>query len=152
MADLHARNLLLAAGCAVAAGSLAAAGPADAPASLPAARAENAAVAPRAGRVAPPPGQPEAPLKAVLAAVRNDAAAALGLSAAAVGVAAVEDVVWSDGALGCARPGSTATQALDPGWRLSLTGPSGALATYHASRRGAWLLCALMEGPKPADR
>lgn len=79
-------------------------------------------------------------MKAVLAAVRSDAAVLFGVPVAAVRVQA-EEVVWSDGALGCAGPGVVATQAQVPGWRFSVTAAPVWMATYHASKQGYWRLC-----------
>lgn len=110
------------------------------PASLPAGQSENAVSPPRAGRVAPTPGQAEAPLKDVLTAVRTDAAAAFGVPVAGVRVQ-VEEVVWSDGALGCAAPGMLATQAQVPGWRFTVEASPSWTAAYHASKQGQWRLC-----------
>ena len=107
--------------------------------SLPADRAENAQAAQRAGFVQPGPAGTVA-LAALEDAVRDDALRAWpGLQRPQLQVSA-EAVTWADGSLGCAQPGRTYTQALVAGWRLVVRGP-GREATYHASQRGAWLLC-----------
>lgn len=151
MADLQDRTLLLAASLVMAASPQPASGQTTTPASVPAGQAENATTAHRAGRVPPAPGQAETPLKDMLAAVRRDAAQAFGLSPAGVRVE-VQEAVWPDGALGCDLGGMAATQALEPGWRLTISGQAGLLATYHASKRGAWRLCAVAASGLPAVR
>ena len=59
-----------------------------------------------------------------------------------------ESVTWSDGSLGCPQPGVMYTQALVPGWRVRLRGPAGEM-DYHASLRGAQVLCPLGRATPP---
>jgi len=117
-------------------------------AGLPADAAENHR-APRGGVVAPGP-QGEAALPALLKAMRADAARRSGQAAASLVVQPVEEVTWSDGALGCPQPGLVYTQALVPGWRVRIDSGTERLS-YHASRRGQWLWCPAgqAQGPKP---
>lgn len=114
---------------------------AAAPGSLPADRAENAprGEADRSGAVRPGPTDAET-LAALQAAVRADAAQAWGRADAASLAVDAEDVTWSDGSIGCPRPGMMYTQALVPGWRLVVRDEARE-RTYHASRRGSWLQC-----------
>jgi hypothetical protein len=80
-------------------------------------------------------------INALLAALRADATEHAGADAArALKVGPVEEVLWSDGALGCPQPGQSYTQALVPGWRVRIEVGAAALV-YHASRRGQWLRC-----------
>jgi hypothetical protein len=59
-----------------------------------------------------------------------------------------EAVTWSDGSLGCPQPGMAYTQALVPGYRVRLRGPEGEM-DYHASTRGALVLCPPGRAVKP---
>lgn len=109
-------------------------------AAVPAGAAENRrGPTPGGGQVAPGPDG-EARLATLLAVLRADAAKRGGHNDARLVVLPAEDVVWSDGSLGCPQPGLVYTQALVPGWRVRIE--SGAeVLTYHASRRGQWVLC-----------
>ena len=55
-------------------------------------------------------------------------------------VVAAEPVTWSDGSLGCPQPDRMYTQALVRGWRIRVAA-AGQELDYHASMRGAWVLC-----------
>lgn len=88
--------------------------------------------------------------RALLPALREDAARRSGVSAAQLQVVSVEDVTWADGALGCAQPRKVYTMALVPGWRIVLTAPSGPPQHYHASRRGNWVWCPRERAQPPA--
>jgi hypothetical protein len=104
----------------------------------------------RRGVVAATPGR-DVGVEAIVAAVRADAAQALGLADGGAALTlAVEAVTWGDGSLGCPQPGMRYTQALVPGWRVVVR--DGAREwVYHASRRGAWLWCppGLAHAPPP---
>ena len=108
--------------------------------SLPADRAENAQpAASRTGFVQPGAGN-TVTLAALEDALRDDALRFWpGLQRPQLQVSA-EALTWPDGSLGCPQPGRAYTQALVAGWRLVVRGP-GHQAVYHASQRGAWLLC-----------
>ena len=90
----------------------------------------------------PPPAPPamDAGLADVVRAARADAAHRTGVAAEALALLGAESVTWSDGSLGCPQPGRAYTQALVPGYRVRLRGPAGEM-DYHASARGALLLC-----------
>ena len=112
---------------------------ASGPGALPAASAENAGGADRMGAVPVSAGGRATPA-ALEAAVRADAARFWGRSDPSALQVSVEGFTWSDGALGCPRPGLMYTQALVPGYRLVVR--DGAReAVYHASQRGQWILC-----------
>lgn len=108
-------------------------------ASLPADAAENRRRVPAGGGVVAPGADGSVSVEALLAALKADAARRAGSRAITAGPA--EDVVWSDGALGCPQPGLAYTQALVPGWRVRVDVAGAAPLSYHASRRGEWLLC-----------
>jgi len=108
-------------------------------ASLPADAAENRRPRSAGGGVVAPGADGSISVEALLAALRTDAARHAGARAITAGP--VEEVVWSDGALGCPQPGLAYTQALVPGWRVRVEVAGAAPLTYHASRRGQWLLC-----------
>jgi hypothetical protein len=93
---------------------------------------------------------------AVVDAVRADAGLLAGMDAGRVQLLSVEELVWSDGSLGCPQPGVMVTQALVPGWRIRVQAGERTL-DYHASRRGQWLLCPTAlpppaPGPGPVSR
>ena len=79
-------------------------------------------------------------IDAIVAAARADAARRFGLPLTAFELVSAEAVTWPDGSLGCPKPGMGYTQALVPGHRILLRGPSGML-DYHAGRTGVPTLC-----------
>jgi hypothetical protein len=80
-------------------------------------------------------------LDAMTRAVRTDAAEILRLADLGASLTVrVETVTWSDGSLGCPQPDRVYTQAIVPGWRLTV-GDGTREWVYHASRRGQWVLC-----------
>lgn len=95
----------------------------------------------RNGVVASTPGAAAVTLDAMTRAVRADAAAMLHLADFGASLTVrVATVTWSDGSLGCPQPDRVYTQALVPGWRLTV-GDGTREWVYHASRRGSWVLC-----------
>jgi hypothetical protein len=86
-----------------------------------------------------PPGR-QAPMQSIIEAVLADAVEQTGLRRDALEVLSAEAVTWSDGSLGCPRPGIEYTQALVPGYRIRVTAGERIL-DYHANRRGYWILC-----------
>lgn len=82
-------------------------------------------------------------------AARTDAARRQGVAAAAVELLSAERVTWPDGSIGCPQPGVVYTMALVPGYRVQLRVP-GAVLDYHASLRGALLLCPPGQSAEPA--
>ena len=81
-------------------------------------------------------------------AARADAARRSGLPPAQVQLVKAEPVTWSDGSLGCPRPGMLYTQALVPGYRLQLRVGSE-IWNYHGSERGALALCPAGQAQEP---
>lgn len=67
---------------------------------------------------------------------------------------------WSDGALGCPKPGQVYTQAIVPGYRAVLQA-GGEKYAYHSDRRGHFIVCSSglsvppvkeqMKAPKPTE-
>jgi len=116
---------------------------AGAAASVPADGAENARARPPGGGVVAPGADGEVSLPSLLAVLKADALQRTQAEAARVTVQPAEAVTWSDGALGCPQPGRMYTQALVPGWRVrvDVAGAAPLTLSYHASRRGQWLLC-----------
>lgn len=70
----------------------------------------------------------------VVERARSHLAAALGCRPADIAVDEVEDVVWNDGSLGCAKPGMMYTQALVPGYKVTFS-YGGRRHRYHTDRR-----------------
>jgi hypothetical protein len=92
-------------------------------------------------------------LEAVVQAARADAAQRPGVKAGDLTLILAEYVTWSDGSLGCPRPGQLYTQSLVPGYRVKLQVGSEVF-DYHASERGGLVLCppGLSEQPAPDSR
>jgi len=93
-----------------------------------------------------PPGAAEATFvsldalpEAVEAAIA-DASDRLGVPESEVAVAGALRVVWSDGSLGCPEPGTMYTQALVPGYLLTLE-VEGRRVDYHGAEGGLPAIC-----------
>ena len=106
-------------------------------------------------RIAPGGGDVSLPLGAVPDAVaqRSDVQEAVaaeakraGVEPDAVTIAGYADVTWSDGSIGCPRPGMMYTQALVPGHQLVLE-VDGTYASYHAAEGKAFSYCAQPVAP-----
>ena len=69
-----------------------------------------------------------------------------GVEVGQVQVVGYAQVTWSDGSLGCPKPGMIYTQALVPGQQLILA-VDGQPASYHASMDGAFSYCASPVAP-----
>jgi hypothetical protein len=82
--------------------------------------------------------------RAVRRAVVADAAKRFQVAEDAVVVASAEKVTWSDGSLGCPKPGLSYTQMLVPGYRVSATTTAGRML-YHTDTRGNVVTCGLPE-------
>jgi hypothetical protein len=96
-----------------------------------------------------------AQVRALLAALREDAARRSGASPTDLRIVSVEAVTWADGALGCPQPGRMYTQALVPGHRVRIAAPGAVEAPmlYHISTRGnAWLYCPAERAQEPLPR
>ncbi|HSM55502.1 MAG TPA: hypothetical protein VK879_05035 [Candidatus Sulfomarinibacteraceae bacterium] len=72
-----------------------------------------------------------------------DLARRLDVPVEQITVLRAEEVVWPDGALGCPQPGEVYTQALVPGYRVTLIVDDRA-HNYHANRSGYFILCEQM--------
>ena len=79
-------------------------------------------------------------LDAAVQSARAHAAKHTGQAAQSFELVKAQAVTWPDGSLGCPQPGRLYTQALVPGWRIRLRAMSQEF-DYHASTRGALLLC-----------
>ena len=90
-------------------------------------------------------------LEATVDAALTDAAKRTGLNRADLKVLSAEAVTWSDGSLGCPRPGKMYTQALVPGYRIRVQA-NDEMLDYHASARGHFLLCPAGRALDPARR
>lgn len=121
--------------------SWALAGVAAASAALPVGSAANPSDPPPlpGGVVAPGP-RGAVTLDAMLAAIGRDAARRIPSPNGGPLPRLVEPVTWADCSLGCPVPGRTSTRAQVPGW-LIMIGDGKRWLGYHASQRGAWLLC-----------
>lgn len=69
-----------------------------------------------------------------------DAARRAAVDVSTLQVTSAESVTWRDGSLGCPEPDRMYTMALVPGYRIRIQQGSQSL-DYHASQRGALLLC-----------
>jgi hypothetical protein len=81
-------------------------------------------------------------LPALVQAALQDAATRSQLALSALQVLSAERVTWSDGSLGCPRPGMSYTQALVPGYRIRIAA-NGQTLNYHAGPRGPAQFCPL---------
>jgi hypothetical protein len=81
----------------------------------------------------------------ILQAAVADAAKQTGVDPSAITVASAEPVTWPNGALGCPEPGVMYTQALVPGYRITLE-VGGRQLDYHASESGTVKLCTGLAG------
>lgn len=81
-----------------------------------------------------------AALERLVADARADLAARLGLALDAVAVEGVHAVIWSDGSIGCPRPGMLYTQALVEGALIALRA-AGAAYSYHSAEGRPAFLC-----------
>ncbi len=87
-----------------------------------------------------PEGERSMPPEALLSQVLADAATRSGIAVAELIVAEAWRKVWSDGSLGCPRPGEYYTQALVPGWQVLVrAGPE--TLDYRLTERGYFALC-----------
>ena len=86
--------------------------------------------------------------EATITAVKDDLAKRLDTSIDAIDVVMSRSVTWSDGSLGCARPGQVYTQALVPGYQVVLE-VEGRQYDYRATERGYHFLCELPTLPQP---
>lgn len=71
--------------------------------------------------------------QALAAAVAADMAAQTGASPDEISVVAVEEVTWSDAALGCPQPDMVYAQVLTPGYQITLD-YEGVIFTYHTAQ------------------
>jgi hypothetical protein len=76
----------------------------------------------------------------VRAALVSDAAMRAGVGTEEVRVAKAQHTTWSDGSLGCPKPGEMYTQALVDGWWIVLEA-GGTSYDYRTSDRGGFKLC-----------
>jgi hypothetical protein len=83
-------------------------------------------------------GGPGGPADTLMQPILEDARQRSGDASAHV--VSAEAVTWSDGSLGCPQPDRMYTQALVRGWRIRVAA-AGQELDYHASVRGAWVLC-----------
>ena len=106
----------------------------------------GAADAPASDGPTPPDGAVEASLVSLdalpgeIEAAIADAAARFGVSEDEVAVAGALRVTWSDGSLGCPEPDTMYTQALVPGYLLTLE-VAGERYAYHGANGDAPFLC-----------
>jgi hypothetical protein len=90
----------------------------------------------------------EAPADLV-ARVRDDATRRSGADATAVRLIRDEAVTWSDGSLGCPRPGEFYTQAPVPGFWIVFD-VAGRQFDYRSDSRGNFRLCESLRAVPPS--
>jgi hypothetical protein len=79
--------------------------------------------------------------------VLSDLLARTGGAREAVAVLKAEQVIWSDGSMGCAQPGMMYTQAMVDGYQVIFT-LAGEEYDYHMSAAGVFVLCeSFLPGP-----
>lgn len=82
----------------------------------------------------------QGPLGRLVEGARADLAVRLALTPEAVVVEGVHAVIWSDGSIGCPRPGRVYTQALVEGALIELEA-SGVRYSYHSAGGRPAFLC-----------
>lgn len=85
-------------------------------------------------------GSRSGPPSDLVAAIVADLARELGRAPSDVHVLSLEPVIWRDGSLGCPEPGMFYTQALVPGFRLTLE-VDGKSFDYRSGRGMAFRRC-----------
>ena len=90
----------------------------------------------------------EAPADLV-ARVREDVIRRTGADPATITLVRDESVDWSDGSLGCPRPGEFYTQAIVPGYWIVFD-VAGRPFDYRTDRRGNFQLCEARRAAAPA--
>jgi hypothetical protein len=71
-------------------------------------------------------------------AAQMDLAKKLGVTSTEIEVVKIESVMWPDGSLGCPKPGMMYTQAVVPGYRITLSS-GGQEYDYHADQKTVFL-------------
>jgi hypothetical protein len=79
-------------------------------------------------------------MRPMLDHIRADAAQRAGVTPDKVKILAVEAVTWADGSLGCPEPGMMYTQALVPGYRITVD-VAGTTLNYHAGPQSRFVYC-----------
>lgn len=101
---------------------------------------------PAAASGSPPAADPPSPsgadpaLAAIVEPVLAAAATRLGVDRAAMSLVSVEATTWSDGSLGCPKPGELYTQALVDGHQIVVTS-GGATLDYRVTGPGSFRVC-----------
>lgn len=78
------------------------------------------------------------PEQRLLETAKADLAQRLNIAADQIEVVKVEAVMWSDGSLGCPKPGMNYTQAIVPGFQITLSA-GGQEYDYHADQETVFL-------------
>lgn len=86
-----------------------------------------------------PPVTGEAPPE-LLESILQDVRQRTGADPRQVTIIRAQAVVWNDGALGCPQPGMVYTQALVPGYWVTLEF-DGKTYNYHAAGNGYFIVC-----------
>lgn len=142
----------------------------DRASSDPASVAERRAVVEQERASSPPQRAPSADAAAstgtgevppqLLALFIDDLARRALVKPETITVVSATEQQWSDGALGCPKPGEMYTQAIVPGYRAVLQAGDEKYA-YHSDRRGHFIVCGSglalppvkqqMKSPQPAE-
>lgn len=80
------------------------------------------------------------PNNPMLALAIGDLATRIGVSASAINVTSIDEVEWSNGSLGCPKPGLAYTQVIIPGYNIVLEA-GGKAYNYHTDMRRQAILC-----------
>ena len=88
--------------------------------------------------------------ESLLSSIKDELAEKLDVAVDDIEVVSAEAVMWSDGSLGCARPGQVYTQAIVPGYRVILE-YSGTKYDYRAGEGGYFFLCELPTLMQPSS-
>ena len=92
--------------------------------------------------------EPTTDLDPIVRPLIADAAERLSVEPTQVTIVSVEAVTWSDGSLGCPRPGELYTQALVDGHRVVITA-AGSTLDYRVTGPGSFRVCENPPSPEP---
>jgi hypothetical protein len=83
---------------------------------------------------------PSAEANSMIETVKKDLGQRLDVSAGAIELARIEEVMWPDASLGCPQPDQMYAQVITPGYRIQLR-VRGKQYTYHTDRSRGFILC-----------
>lgn len=86
------------------------------------------------------PATPDPSAEKMVTLAKEHLSRKLGIAVEKISLFDVEPVQWPDGSLGCPRSGMIYTQAVTPGFRISLEA-TGQVFSYHTDSANQVILC-----------